>query len=126
MKVVVDTNVIASALLSSYGKPAVILNMFFDEEIQIYYSDTIFLEYKDVLSRPALNINLEKATRFLDILKNTGISIKPTISDIPFQDEDDRIFYDTARQSDAILITGNSKHYPVENFIMTPSEFLNV
>jgi len=39
-------------------------------------------------------------------------------------DEDDRIFYDTAKSANAVLVTGNKKHYPDESFIMTPAEFL--
>ena len=39
-------------------------------------------------------------------------------------DEDDRIFYDTAKTAKAYLITGNKKHYPQENFIFTPADFL--
>jgi predicted nucleic acid-binding protein len=41
-------------------------------------------------------------------------------------DEDDRVFYDAAKTADAYLITGNSKHYPKESFILTPSEFLKL
>ena len=126
MNVVIDTNVIVSALLSAHGKPAAILEMFFSEEIQIHYSRDILAEYNDVLSRPALNIRPEKAARFFEVLRNTGTSIEPTISAIPLPDEDDRIFYDTARQSDSILISGNMKHYPIEDFIMTPSDFLDM
>jgi putative PIN family toxin of toxin-antitoxin system len=126
MKVVLDTNIIVSALLSSYGNPATILDMFFNDEIQAYYSDNILAEYKDVLSRPALYIKPEKAKRFFEVLRDTGTSIEPTVSNIPLPDEDDRVFYDTARQSDAILITGNIKHYPAENHIMTPREFIDM
>ena len=126
MRVVIDTNVIVSALLSPQGKPAAILEMFFNEKVQIYYSINILAEYMDVMSRPTLNINPEKAKRFFLILKDTGISMEPAASISPMPDEDDRIFYDTARQSDAILITGNSKHYPAEDFIVTPSEFLDM
>jgi hypothetical protein len=38
--------------------------------------------------------------------------------------EDDRIFYDTAKHSGSILVTGNLKHYPKEAFILAPTEFL--
>jgi predicted nucleic acid-binding protein len=41
-------------------------------------------------------------------------------------DEDDRVFYDTAKQAGAYLITGNTKHYPSEPFILTPSAFLGI
>ena len=126
MKVVIDTNVIVSALLSSQGNPATILEMFFNEKMQTYYSANILVEYEDVLFRPALSIKPEKAKMFFQILRDTGTLIEPTASNIPLPDEDDRIFYDTAMQSEAILITGNSKHYPVEDFILTPSEFLDM
>jgi len=39
-------------------------------------------------------------------------------------DETDRVFYDTAKASGAILITGNIRHYPAMPFIMTPADFL--
>jgi len=41
-----------------------------------------------------------------------------------YDDETDRIFYDTAKQSGSFLVTGNLKHYPQEIFILTPAEFL--
>ena len=65
MRVVLDTNVIVSALMSSLGNPAKILTLLFNEEIQIYYSGDILAEYEDVLSRPALKINPKKIKRFL-------------------------------------------------------------
>ena len=126
MNVVIDTNVVVSALLSSQGKPALILEMLFNEEIQLNYCDKVLDEYIDVLNRPALNIKPEKAKRFFEIMRDTGTSIDPIVSTLTFLDEDDRVFYDTARQSSAILITGNMKHYPDEDFIMTPSTFLNL
>jgi len=126
MNVVIDTNVIVSAFLSSRGKPAAILEMFFNDEIKIYYNENILNEYEDVLSRPVLHIEQEKAKKLFNILRVTGLSIETVVSDIPLPDEDDRIFYDTAKLSGAILITGNIKHYPVENFIKPPSEFLDM
>jgi hypothetical protein len=33
-------------------------------------------------------------------------------------------FYDIAKAADAILITGNIKHYPDEPFILTPAAFI--
>jgi putative PIN family toxin of toxin-antitoxin system len=68
-RVVLDTNVIASALLSPHGNPAKILALLFSEDIQVYYCDDILAEYEDVLSRPSLKINAEKTKRFLKYLK---------------------------------------------------------
>jgi hypothetical protein len=39
-------------------------------------------------------------------------------------DETDRIFYDTAKKSNSILVTGNMKHFPIEPFIKNPHDFL--
>jgi hypothetical protein len=36
----------------------------------------------------------------------------------------DRKFYDVAKATDAILITGNTKHYPNEPFVLTPAAFV--
>ena len=50
--------------------------------------------------------------------------IEPVASTISLPDETDRVFYDTAKSSDSILITGNIKHYPSDEFVMSPSDFL--
>jgi hypothetical protein len=39
-------------------------------------------------------------------------------------DESDRVFYDVAKTAGAYLITGNTKHFPQEPFILTPAEFV--
>lgn len=46
-----------------------------------------------------------------------------------FIDMDDLISYEIAmekRDDDAYLVTGNKKHYPVKNFIVTPSEMIEI
>jgi hypothetical protein len=52
--------------------------------------------------------------------------VAPLQSDIPLCDESDRKFYDAAKTCGAVLVTGNSKHYPVEveDFIKTPASFV--
>ena len=44
-------------------------------------------------------------------------------------DMDDLIFYEVVmekRYDDAYLITGNTKHFPVRDFIVTPSEMMQI
>jgi hypothetical protein len=41
-------------------------------------------------------------------------------------DEDDRVFYDSAKLAGAYLITGNAKHYPAQPFVVTPAEFFRL
>ena len=122
--VVLDTNVIVAAILAPTGICSKITNLVFDGEIQTYYSNGILAEYRDVLFRASLDLNRENRKLFFEIIRETGILIEPAASNIKLPDESDRIFYDTAKESRAILITGNIKHYPSASFIMTPAEFM--
>ena len=124
-KIVIDTNVIVSAALSPKGNPARILDLVADDaEIEVYYSAEMMAEYEKVLSRDYLNISYDAQHAMIEAIKSVGIPIKPSASGKSMPDEDDRVFYDTAKASEAILITGNKKHYPDEPFIMTPADFL--
>ena len=124
--IVMDTNVFVSAALSPAGNPAKVNTLISNKtEIQVFYSAEILDEYKRVLSYERLNIAAEIQTTIINALKEFGMLIDPTASTIPMPDETDRIFYDTAKASDAILVTGNKKHYPSEPFVMTPNEFLS-
>ena len=127
MKVVIDTNIVVSAALSPKGKPAKIIGFITDnEEIKVYYSADILAEYEEVLSRSKFNIGNDMKTRTINLIKSEWIIIEPDVSIIQLPDEADRFFYDTAKASGAILITGNLKHYPSEPFIMTPNDFLKL
>jgi predicted nucleic acid-binding protein len=71
-----------------------------------------------------LAISLETQENILAAIGNLGVQIAHTSSNIVLPDETDRVFYDVARASEAILITGNIRHYPNEPFIQTPADFL--
>jgi len=122
-KVVLDTNILVSALWSRQGNPFKIVEMFFRKEIYVYYTLEILEEYQEVLSRPTLNFSGDKVINLLREITKSGILSESTVSVIPFLDESDRKFYDTAKRNEAIHITGNKKHYPEEGFIFTPVEF---
>lgn len=125
--VVLDTNIVISSVISSNGNPFVIMGLVSDGEIQAYYSNEILDEYKRVLAYERLKINLEKQVEIIEKIKEQGILIKPDDkSEIPFTDESDRIFYDTAKAANAYLITGNIRHYPEEWHILTPARFVEI
>lgn len=127
INIVLDTNIIISAALSSIGNPAKIINLIVaNENLQLYYSTVILNEYKKVLSYKRLNFSIGLQTQTINVIINNGICVQPDISDIPFIDESDRVFYDTAKIINAYLVTGNLKHYPVEAHIITPLKFLDI
>ena len=128
MRVVLDTNVIVSAFLSPHGKPAAILKEILHGDFEISINTAILVEYEQVLSRVKFSerISLSSIRRFFEILYEIGSKVDCMPSSTVLRDEADRMFYDTARAADAILITGNKKHYPDESFIQDPAGFLSL
>ena len=123
IKAVLDTNVLVSSLWTSDGKAAEIIKLIPRFVIPCYNAQ-ILIEYADVLCRPKFSFSSDKRENLLSGIKNFGVEFLPDESKEAMADEDDRIFYDTAKESGSILFTGNIKHYPNEPFIMTPSDFL--
>jgi putative PIN family toxin of toxin-antitoxin system len=123
-KVVLDTNVLVSALWSNNGNPHEIVKSIFTNEITPYYNDDIIEEYHEVLSRTKLKFPEDKVESLMQEIKNNGVKANSVTSNLTFADESDRKFYDIAKTNEATLITGNLKHYPCESFIMNPSDFL--
>lgn len=120
-----DTNVIVSAVLTPTGKAAEVLDFIInDDEVLLFYSPGILAEYEQVLSYSRLSIDQDQSARVVRQVRSIGCMIDPIISEGFMSDESDRIFNDTARMSNAILVTGNVKHFPDEACIMTPAAFL--
>lgn len=126
--VVIDTNVLVSALLSSHSDSATVLvvSKFFSGEIKLLYSDEIFKEYDEVLRRKKFNFSEETVNIFLDTIKKYGIHIEPKPTDEILPDMKDLPFYEIVLEKqdvNAYLVTGNMKHFPLKPFIVTAKEF---
>lgn len=63
MTVTMDTNILFAALHSSAGASHLILRLVINEQLRISLTNTLLLEYQDVLPRPA---NLEKLAMTAD------------------------------------------------------------
>ena len=126
-RVVIDTNVIVSSFISPHSIPAKVIDLIaLDNEFVICYNEAILFEYQEVLTREKFdkyNFNPDEIAKFINKVKAAGFLVEPSASNISLPDESDRIFYDTAKESGAVLITGNTKHYPPEHFIITPLIF---
>ncbi|MCL2270854.1 MAG: putative toxin-antitoxin system toxin component, PIN family, partial [Treponema sp.] len=59
MKIILDSNVIVSALLSPNGLPAKILNLILSGSVTIVYDNLILSEYINVLGREKFKIDKE-------------------------------------------------------------------
>lgn len=124
LKVVLDTNVLVSSLLTK-GPPALIVDFAVQGKVIPFYDTRILAEYWEVLTRPKFTFSSTQVIRLIEDLVRIGLAVQiDTPSKIPMIDENDRKFYDTAKSSGAFLITGNLKHFPGKSFIVSPAEFL--
>lgn len=126
MNVVIDTNVIVSGLLNPNGLPTSILNLFFQDSVRLLIDNRIIEEYKNVLLRPKFMFNKTDVYSLIDYIERTGqyIFAKPTFSQ--FTDPHDKKFYEVGIDGNAMfLITGNSKLFPAEHWIVSPKAFIN-
>jgi putative PIN family toxin of toxin-antitoxin system len=125
-KVVIDTNVIVAAAISSHGKSVEVMKLVEDREIQLYVCPGIMTEYKRVLSYKWLKIDPLDQSEILKQIRKLSTSINPPKNTIRMTDESDRIFYDTAKAVNADLITHNIKHFPRKSrFVMRPHDYIS-
>lgn len=117
MRLVIDTNIIVSALLSPDGTAFRILSDVLDGKYVVLISEEIFEEYDDVLHRKKFGFDEEIIKFLLGWFKANAVWIETKRSDIPMRDEKDRVFFDVAKCCRARLLTGNSRHYPVDELV---------
>ncbi len=128
---VIDTNVLISALLSKNEDSATIkvLEAVFEGKIIPLYHPNILAEYDEVLHLKKFHLREETIRKVLDAVLQYGAEVFPQSTGAVLIDMDDLIFYEVAmegREDDAYLVTGNQKHYPFKNFIVTPAEMLEI
>jgi putative PIN family toxin of toxin-antitoxin system len=124
MLVVIDTNILVSALWSKSGAPARAVGLVLSGQLTPCYDHRIMLEYRQVLQRPKFRFRPAEINALLDWFKQSGRSVVPASLDITFVDEADRKFYEVAKYCGAVLITGNLKHFPSDDAVMSVSDFL--
>lgn len=125
MLVVLDTNILVSALMTPDGKAYALLKRVLQGEYTICISSEIMEEYKDVLHRERLHLDKFLIDYLLSVFYIQGIWIEPLPSNsqkVAMVDESDRKFFDVAKCLHAKLVTGNFKHYPVDELITSLDE----
>ena len=128
--VVIDTNVVVSALFKSDSLPGKIVNHALNGKIIPLLHEEIFSEYEEVVNRPKFKFSQEGIERILKGIKERGKFIDEKEYDEELPDPKDKVFYWvtlTAREEvEAYLVTGNLKHFPIKPFIVTPREMLDI
>jgi len=129
VKIVLDTNVFVSGLLTPFGPCGEIVRMVFSGDLVLCIDARILSEYQDVFHRPKFNFNKDHVAILLEFIKHYGqfISSSPLKNRLP--DTDDEPFLAVAIAGKVkSLITGNTAHYPSKfregMVVFSPSEFV--
>lgn len=130
--VVVDTNVLVSALITrNESSPTVkILRYIADNKIIPVFSEEIIREYNEVLHRAKFKLPDEIIINLLNDIIRYGYEVKETVKvEESMPDPKDIVFYAvtlTSSDKESVLVTGNSKHFPVKPFVVTPAELVDL
>ena len=127
---VIDTNVLVSAMLRWNSVPGRVLRHVFGGDLIPVFNGEILDEYREVLHRKKFHFPEEAVDTVLESLQEQGVSINAEKLAIDLPDEKDILFYEVVMEKQkkdfAYLVTGNSKHFPKESFIVTPREMLDI
>lgn len=129
--VVIDTNVLVSALLSKHTDASTVrvLEAMYDSQITPLYNDEILMEYEEVLCRTKFRFSKNTVKQVVRSIRDNGIRTERILTGETLPDPKDLVFYEVCmarRAEDSMLVTGNMKHFPVKPFIVTPNELLKI
>ncbi len=130
MRVVLDANVLVSALISAAGPPREIVRAWTDERIELVVSATLLDELKDVLTRSRFRrwVSAEVAAEFITGLAQDALLIDDAASQqLVLADPDDDYLVALARAAAADYLISGDRHLlaladPVPP-VLTPRQF---
>jgi len=130
LRIVLDTNVLVSGLLSEAGPPGRIVSLIPENVFVPCFDARILEEYRDVLLRPHLGIAPARVERLLADLEEEGEAVvgRPLPHRLP--DPADEPFLEVAIAAGAeFLVTGNLRDFPARLrhgvAVVSPRDFLD-
>ena len=128
---VFDTNVLISSLLTKQADTATakVVDAIPDGVIIPLYNEEILNEYEEVLHRKKFSFSEKRITEVLRLIRQFGLAVNPSPTGEILAAMDDLVFYEVVmekREDDAYLITGNLRHFPRRDYIVTPAEMIDI
>lgn len=128
---VIDTNVLVSAMLKTQSVPGQIANEALLGDLIPLLCDEIIVEYREVLARPKFKFDQRTVNIFIEGIIDRGIFVDAVPVEEIIPDPKDIVFYEVVMEGcneyeEAYLVTGNTKHFPIKSFIVTPKEMLDI
>jgi putative PIN family toxin of toxin-antitoxin system len=129
IRVVLDTNILVSALLQPQGLPArAFLITLAGTTAQLCVSGDIYAEYEEVIRRPKFDRSEIVIEFALGAIRKNGFWVRPSEKAAGCSDPDDNIFLECAQAARAhYIVTGNPKDFPakwVKTQIVTARQFV--
>ena len=134
--VVLDTNVLVSALILPGSLPATLLRRALLREFVLVISEHILAELSDVLARPKMKgrygVTPEKAEAFLTILREAAIVVPGTVTvqAVPSDAKDNPIVACAIQGGAGFLVSGDEHLKSLGQFqsvrIVSPAQFQGV
>jgi putative PIN family toxin of toxin-antitoxin system len=130
LRVVLDTNIVVSGLLSPKGSPSAILDAAASKQFRCFVSEPLIEEYSEVLARNALGLDQRRVARFIRDFRKVVLLVVPRQKTLIARDPDDNMVMECAVEAKAdFVVTGNTRDFPL-NFrgirVVTPRDFLVV
>lgn len=120
MQVVIDTNIIVAAYLSGAGKCRVFMDRVYAGDYDVVVSQSILSEYARVLNYPKFRFQDSTKEFVLKWFRDNAMLVEVNedeiVPEMEKMDATDKPFYLLARATKSLLVTGNIKHYPVEEW----------
>jgi len=130
-KVIIDANVLVSALIQRNYPNFILYNCVLENHVQVCLSDDLFEEYLDVLNRQKFSKNpdfVNKAEFILAQIDTKATKFYPTQKLDVIKDKDDNKLLELAVESKAdFIITGNTNDFTMSDYkgtkIVTPKDY---
>ena len=101
IQVVLDTNIVVSALLQPLGPPAQVFTLAIRGSLQLCVTGTVYAEYEEVISRPRFHRPEDVIAGALQAIRDNSVWVRPAEPIRACADPDDDTFLECAQAARA-------------------------
>lgn len=127
---VIDTNVLVSNLISDRDSPPnKVFKAIKKGMIKPLYNAFLLNEYRRVLSEDRFGIDERIVFNIVDFIETYGEGVELIDFGSSLPDRKDSPIFDivqSTREYDSFLVTGNTKHFPKEDYVVTPRQMADM
>jgi uncharacterized protein len=131
VRVVLDTNVLVSALLTGGGTADMAVQLILQGAATLLVDSRILAEYDEVTARPRFGFAETERRAVLEVLELIAEPVVARPLRLTLPDPDDRVFVEVAIAGRAdVIVTGNVKHFvprrgSLDVKVQSPREFVD-